>query len=204
MRSRPSTLKRKLRKQRVENLHHHPASAGSWGITLYSLRDTQRLGHAIGQSLAGGETLALIGPLGAGKTTLVRAIAGGVGATPDAVSSPTFVFIHEYRGRLPLAHVDLYRVNSVREVESTGLKDYLIGSTVAVIEWADRGISVLPPDHLEMELRHRSVGSRRIRMSATGPLSDALLIRIQQQFARAARLRAPKRTTRPKPKGKTS
>lgn len=204
MRSRRSTLKRRLRKQEVENLHHHPAAAGSCETTLHSLRDTQRLGHAIGQSLAGGETLALIGPLGAGKTTLVRAIAGGAGATPDAVSSPTFVLIHEYRGRVPLAHVDLYRVNSVREVESTGLKDYLIGSTVAVVEWADRGISVLPTDHLTMELRHRSGGSRRIRMSATGPVSDALLMRIKQQFARAARLRAPKRTTRPKPKGKTS
>lgn len=205
MRSRRSPVKHKPRNQSSGDFPlHHSASGKLWELTLRSLRDTERLGQAIGRSLFGGETLALIGPLGAGKTTLVRAIAAGIGAMPTAVSSPTFVLIHEYRGKLPLAHVDLYRVNSVREIESTGLSEYLDGSTVTVIEWADKGLSFLPTDRLEMELRHCSVGSRRIRMSSTGPSSDALLIRIKEQFARTKRLRASKRMRRPKSQGKTS
>src|SRR5689334_4764346 len=110
-----------------------------WKLISSSARDTDRLGRAIGRGLRGGEILALVGPLGAGKTALVRGIALGLGAAPASVSSPTFVLIHEYRGRLPLVHVDLYRVGSHVELESTGLVDYFNGMTIAVIEWADRG-----------------------------------------------------------------
>src|SRR5262245_9267813 len=80
-----------------------------WRRSLPSLRDTDRLGRAIGSVLEGGESLALSGTLGAGKTALVRGIATGLGAPAEAVSSPTFVLLHEYHGRLPLAHIDLYR-----------------------------------------------------------------------------------------------
>ena len=142
-----------------------------WELASRSSLHTDRLGRAIGQALQGGETLALFGQLGAGKTALVRGIAAGLGAPSTAVSSPTFVFIHEYRGRLPLAHVDLYRVRSIHEAESTGLEDYLCSSTVAAIEWADKGLSLLPQDHLEILLRHQSVGSRTIQLAATGPMS---------------------------------
>ena len=72
-----------------------------------------------------------------GKTALVRGMAQGLGAASASVSSPTFVLIHEYYGRLPLTHVDLYRIRSVVELESTGLADYLSGRNVTVIEWAD-------------------------------------------------------------------
>ncbi len=133
------------------------------------------MGQAIGRALAGGETLALSGQLGAGKTALVRGIAQGLGADPADVSSPTFVLIHEYRGRLPLAHVDLYRLNNLRELESTGLAEYFAGPTVMAIEWAERGLGWLPEDRLEIQLRHRTVGSRTIRLQATGPDSTRLL-----------------------------
>jgi tRNA threonylcarbamoyladenosine biosynthesis protein TsaE len=147
-----------------------------WQLALPSPRHTDRLGRAIGSALHGGESLALYGPLGSGKTALVRGIAAGLG-TSDAVSSPTFVLLHEYRGRLPLAHVDLYRLNSSKEVDSIGLDDYFSGSTVVVIEWADKAPGILPPDRLEIQLRHRTVQSRSIRLMATGPLSAALLAR---------------------------
>lgn len=175
-----------------------------WEMTSSSPLQTDRLGRMIGAALQGGETLALFGPLGAGKTALVRGIAAGLGAPQAAVSSPTFVFIHEYRGRLPLAHVDLYRVTSTREAESTGLEEYLSGSTVAAIEWAGKGLSILPEDRLEIELRHRAVGSRTIRLSATGPASGALLERTRRNHARTAGLSVSKRLTPPKPKGKAS
>lgn len=167
-----------------------------WELTSSSIRDTDRLGRALGQGLRGGEILALFGPLGAGKTTLVRGIAIGSGAPLTAVSSPTFVFIHEYRGRLPLAHVDLYRIASVRELESTGLEEYLSGPTVTVIEWADKASSWLPNDCLEIELRHLAVRSRTIRLTARGPVSAALLRQAKVDFDRTAAGATNRRLTR--------
>lgn len=86
-----------------------------WTLLSSSSQQTDRLGQALGRTLRGGETIALYGPLGAGKTALVRGIAQGLGAAPEAVTSPTFVVIHEYQGRLPLAHMDWYRITSLRE-----------------------------------------------------------------------------------------
>src|SRR5689334_23165438 len=116
----------------------------TWRRSLSSPLETDRLGRVIGSVLMGGESLALSGTLGAGKTALVRGIAAGLGAPAEAVSSPTFVLLHEYRGRLPLAHVDLYRIDSLRDTESIGLDDYLSGSTVVAVEWADKALALLP------------------------------------------------------------
>jgi tRNA threonylcarbamoyladenosine biosynthesis protein TsaE len=137
--------------------------------------------------LTGGESLALSGALGAGKTALVRGIAAGLGAPAGAVTSPTFVLVHEYQGRLPLVHVDLYRLHSEQQAEFIGLNDYLSGATVVAVEWADKAPRILPEDRLEMELRHRTVQSRSIRFRATGPLSAALLARIKHHCASLVR-----------------
>jgi tRNA threonylcarbamoyladenosine biosynthesis protein TsaE len=169
MRSKQSTAKKRV--------------SGSWRRSLASLLHTDQLGRAIGSVLTGGESLALSGALGAGKTALVRGIAAGLGAPAQAVTSPTFVLLHEYRGRLPLAHLDLYRLNSGKEAASIGLDDYLTGSTVVAVEWADKAPEILPHDRLEMELRHCTVQSRSIRFTATGPLSAALLARIKNHCA---------------------
>jgi len=175
----------------------------AWAFTSDSPVQTHRLGQVIGRALQGGDTLALYGPLGAGKTALVKGIAAGLGAAGSSVSSPTFVLIHEYKGRLPLAHVDLYRLGSAQDLESTGLVDYLRGSTVTAIEWAEKGRGILPGDRLEIELRHRTVGSRTIRLTAAGPRSATLLERVAAQMGRAGAsitARTPKR----KPKGNRS
>ena len=124
--------------------------------------------------------LALIGALGAGKTAMVRGIAAGLSAPPDSVSSPTFVLVHEYRGRLPLIHVDLYRLHSDAELESIGLSDYFTDQTVVAIEWADRFLAMLPEDRLEVRLTHRSPATRTVRLAAKGPQSRSLLTRIDQ------------------------
>jgi tRNA threonylcarbamoyladenosine biosynthesis protein TsaE len=165
---------------------------------------TDQLGSAIGAALQGGESLALYGPLGAGKTVLVRGIARGLNVSPNAVSSPTFVLLHEYRGRLPLAHIDLYRLRTRAEVESIGLQDYFSGSTVVAIEWADKAHGILPDDRLEMELRHRTVQSRSIKLTATGPLSAALLARTRKNDALSSRLTRSGRPLSPKAKGTSS
>ncbi|BCA54998.1 hypothetical protein W02_21380 [Nitrospira sp. KM1] len=140
---------------------------------------------AIGRALKGGETLALFGQLGAGKTALVKGIAKGIGSDTSRVSSPTFVFINEYGGRLPLAHVDLYRTESLHQVESTGIQDHWIGNTVVAIEWADKGLQLLPDDRLEIELRHNSIRSRTVRLHATGRLAARLLRRAKELHRRS-------------------
>ncbi|HXF92974.1 MAG TPA: tRNA (adenosine(37)-N6)-threonylcarbamoyltransferase complex ATPase subunit type 1 TsaE [Nitrospiraceae bacterium] len=140
-----------------------------------SVEDTERLGRVIGRALRGGEVIGLYGDLGTGKTTLVRGIAAGLRAAPRLVSSPTFVLIHEYRGRLLLAHADLYRLASPDDVAQTGLSDYLDGTTVTVVEWADHAGAELPNDRLEIRITHRGRETRVLHLSATGPISGALL-----------------------------
>jgi tRNA threonylcarbamoyladenosine biosynthesis protein TsaE len=134
----------------------------------------------LGRTLLGGETIALYGPLGAGKTALVRGIAQGLGASPTAVTSPTFVVVHEYQGRLPLAHMDWYRISSLHELESTGAIEYFSGQTVTAIEWAEKGLALLPQDRIEITLSHRAAQSRTIQLRATGPTSDDLLARTRK------------------------
>ena len=165
-------------------------------IISSSSYETDRLGRAIGLSLQGGEMLALLGPLGTGKTALVRGIAAGLGAAPAMVSSPTFVLIHEYRGRLPLAHVDLYRIATLPELESTGLAEYLAAPAVTAIEWADRALSWLPDDRLEIELHHLTTRSRRIRLRAGGPHSARLLLETERRLLQGKLSRA--RNKRPR------
>jgi tRNA threonylcarbamoyladenosine biosynthesis protein TsaE len=159
-----------------------------WKLVSSSHQYTDRLGQMLGRTLRGGETIALYGPLGAGKTALVRGIAQGLGASPTAVTSPTFVMIHEYQGRLPLAHVDLYRIRSPRELESIGLIEYFSGQTVTAIEWADKGHAALPQDRIEITLNHRAVRSRTIQLSATGPNSDEVLALARRQYSKTIRV----------------
>jgi len=164
-----------------------PASDLPWELVSTSHQHTTRLGQAIGHVLRGGETIALYGPLGAGKTALIRGIAVGLNASPTAVTSPTFVVIHEYQGRLPLAHVDLYRIRSPRELESTGLIEYFSGQTVTAIEWADKGLIALPQDRIEIALNHRAARSRTIQLNVTGPKSHKVLALARRQYSKTAR-----------------
>ncbi|ALA60846.1 tRNA (adenosine(37)-N6)-threonylcarbamoyltransferase complex ATPase subunit type 1 TsaE [Nitrospira moscoviensis] len=147
-------------------------------VSLPSGAATETLGRSIGQAARGGEVLALVGELGAGKTSLVRGIADGLQASA-AVSSPTFVLIHEYQGRLPLVHVDLYRLRSEAEAETIGLQEYFDGRAVTAIEWADRFPALLPADRLDVRLLHVSPTARTAELSARGPASRALLNRMR-------------------------
>jgi tRNA threonylcarbamoyladenosine biosynthesis protein TsaE len=205
MRSKRSAVNgNRLRRTARSSRRTSTPSSRVWKLSTPSPLHTDRLGKAIGSALQGGETLALFGPLGAGKTALVRGVAAGLGASPRAVSSPTFVLIHEYRGRLPLAHIDLYRLCSSREIESIGLEEYLSGSTVTAIEWADKGEAMLPKDRLEIELRHQSFQSRTIRLMATGPLSAALLANARRRHTRPSKLPIARRAPSGKPKKASS
>lgn len=159
------------------------AQSAKWRWLSRSPKETEQLGHAIGESLQGGEVLALYGELGTGKTSLVRGIAGGVGAPPRMVTSPTFVLIHEYRGRLQLAHADLYRVGNPDELQQIGLSDYFNGETVVAIEWAEKAIDELPSDRLEIRLSHKGERRRDLEVEAFGGTAHALLRRIRSRMA---------------------
>ena len=110
-----------------------------------SALETREAGRRLAQSLRGGGILSLEGPLGAGKTTFVQGLAEGLGCPPDAVSSPTFTLVHEYEGgRLPLVHMDLYRLESEDELVALGFDDLASSSNVLAIEWGDKFSSALP------------------------------------------------------------
>lgn len=116
-----------------------------------SVADTHRLGQALGEVAQPGLVVALVGQLGAGKTTFTRAVAQGLGlANPREVTSPTFVLIQEYPARIPVYHFDTYRLNDAGEFLDLGAEEYFADDGVCMIEWADRVAHVLPDDRLEI------------------------------------------------------
>jgi tRNA threonylcarbamoyladenosine biosynthesis protein TsaE len=137
---------------------------------------TQSLGHRLGQLLFPGAVVALVGPLGAGKTFLARAIAEGLGI-PDSrvVNSPTFVLIQEYQARLPIYHFDVYRLHVIEQFADLGVHEYFTGDGVCLVEWADRVASLLPKDRLWIELEVTGEASRRMHLQAAGPKYDEVL-----------------------------
>lgn len=114
--------------------------------------ETREVGAAIAQLLVPGDVVSLTGDLGAGKTCLVQGAAGALGVT-EQVNSPSFVLLREYRGRIPVAHVDIYRLDRVQEVLDLGFEDLLDPRGVVFIEWGDAIEGLLPASHLEVELR---------------------------------------------------
>jgi len=107
-------------------------------ITTQSETETGEVGRKLASTLEPGAVVLLVGDLGAGKTALVRGLAEGLGVPPEDVSSPTFTLMQEYRGgRVPLIHVDLYRLNDPREIDDLGLEELGMESVLA-IEWAEK------------------------------------------------------------------
>jgi tRNA threonylcarbamoyl adenosine modification protein YjeE len=145
---------------------------------------TRSAGAALARAVTGGDAIALVGDLGAGKTTftggLVAALGGG-----DA-SSPTFALIHEYPGgRLIVWHVDLYRLERRAELQELGLDDVLGDRRgICVVEWADRFDGVMPRDHLRLELAHAATG-RTLTAHGTGPRGAVLASDLTAELLRS-------------------
>ena len=138
-------------------------------ITTCSQDETAAVGRRLAPRLDRGSVLLLVGDLGAGKTALVRGLAEGLGVPPEDVSSPTFTLMQEYRGgRVPLIHVDLYRLNDAREIDDLGLEELGLNSVLA-IEWAEK----LPrpiADAIEVRIDHGDGDIRTITLSGSSAL----------------------------------
>jgi tRNA threonylcarbamoyladenosine biosynthesis protein TsaE len=136
---------------------------------------TRRLGRRLGRAAQPGTCLALVGPLGAGKTQLAKGVARGLDIR-SVVNSPTFIIVNEHPGRLPLFHVDAYRLTDADEARQAGVFDERQAQGVTVIEWADRLDGWLPADLLWIELESDATrpDRRTIRWRATGARHAAL------------------------------
>lgn len=134
-------------------------------VITRSAEGTVQLGEEIGLSLKPNDVIALVGSLGAGKTTLVQGIAQGLGVK-DYVTSPTFIIINEYKGRLPFFHVDLYRLNDLSEIEDLGIEEYFTRGGVCVIEWGEKLGKMLPREAKAIELKVISETEREICISS--------------------------------------
>lgn len=131
---------------------------------------TRALGEAIAAELRPGDFVGLSGDLGAGKTSLARAIAEAMGVPSEQIASPTFSIFHPYLGgRLPLWHADLYRLGDEEELEATGFFELLEGEGALLVEWIDRIPSAAPSSWLHIELRHVDEESREAVIEAHGP-----------------------------------
>jgi len=136
---------------------------------------TRALGQQLGARLERGDVIALQGDLGAGKTNFTQGLAQGLAIVED-VNSPTFILANEYfSGRLPLYHIDAYRVADAAEADAFGLDDYLNGDGVTVVEWAERVRAALPSDVLWLTLDYCGENERRLEFSAYGAQSAARL-----------------------------
>ena len=130
-------------------------------ISIYtdSVEETRNLGRVIGSNISPGDILLLTGGLGAGKTTLTQGILWGLGSDEYA-RSPTFVLVNEYHARIPVYHMDLYRLDTFEEIDGLGLEDYLFGDGLCVIEWADKAQGYFPLDHVDISIETVSDNSR--------------------------------------------
>jgi len=121
-------------------------------------------GKRFGATLRPGDVVALSGELGAGKTHLVKGIAAAWGVDPDTVSSPTFTIAHEYAGRTPVHHLDLYRLSGLEDARRVGLDAYFVGEGICVVEWPERVPELFPEDTLVIRMRPGPDGGRVLEL----------------------------------------
>ena len=138
-------------------------------IKTHSVDETRKLGQKIGALIKQPLVIALTGDLGSGKTAFVQGLAKGL-EVPDGyyITSPTFTLINEYPGRYPLVHVDLYRLETIDDLEDIGLDEMLHGQAVLAIEWADKLSDGLPAEHLLVTLEILDDDCRSLGLNATG------------------------------------
>ncbi len=151
-----------------------------FSIITTSVEQTERTGELLGRLLKAGDLICLYGDLGSGKTSLTSGIAMGLEVAENYITSPTFIFVNEYRGRLPLYHIDLYRLGDPLELEGIGFEEYIDSDGVTVIEWAERAEEVLPDERLSLYLSYTSENGREIGFLADGKRYERLLDEVRK------------------------
>ena len=162
----------------------------SWSVVSTSARQTRAWGKRLGKLLRGGEIVGLIGELGTGKTCFVRGMAEGLDVDSEAwIRSPTFTLINEYRGRLPVFHIDLYRIGSRGELEGLNLREYLYSEGVSVIEWFDHLPAGEVDECLELTIAHGGGAKRELKFAARGERYEKILESLKKQQFKGSRFK---------------
>lgn len=141
-------------------------------VSSRSAAETMALGRALASQLRPGDVVAFYGDLGAGKTTMIKGVARGLGVT-ELVKSPSFVVVTEYRGRLPVYHIDLYRLSGQSNFDDVGLDSCLSGDGVSLVEWAERAESWLPAEAIRVRITVEGEGRGLEISGLRGPLEPA-------------------------------
>ncbi len=150
---------------------------GTLQITTASAAETQELGRKLGAAANPGTVFLMSGQLGAGKTCLTQGIAGGLGVMGNP-RSPTFVFVTQHKGRMPLFHVDLYRIKADTDPLDFGLEEYFDRDGVTVIEWAEKAPSLTPAEYLKVTIAIKGESSREITLEPHGKKYAELLRKV--------------------------
>jgi tRNA threonylcarbamoyladenosine biosynthesis protein TsaE len=151
-------------------------------LNSHSPEQTQLLGSYLGKLARKADVFLLTGELGTGKTCLVQGIARGLNVKEYAFS-PSFVILRQYHGRLPLYHVDFYRLNRIEEIADLGLRDYFYGDGVCVVEWAEKGLQVTPQDNLLISIHYVPVSptGRSIHLKPQGERYSQLIQQLKKE-----------------------
>ena len=148
-------------------------------LTSRSPEWTQRFGKELGLLVQAGDVILLTGNLGAGKTCLTQGIAWGLDIGGYA-RSPSFVVVNEYKGRLPMYHIDLYRLDNIAEIIDLGLDDYLYGKGLCVVEWADKAPGLMPIQNMLIKIDFLGDNERKLELTARGDRYKDMLSRFKQ------------------------
>lgn len=144
-------------------------------IQLKDLGDTEKLGNILGNLAEPGDVICLEGDLGAGKTTISQAIASGLDVPDNCyVTSPSFAILHEYEGRMPMYHMDFYRLQEAGEVEDLGFEEYFYLDGLTVIEWSSRAVDILPDERMILDIKIIGNHSRTVALKGTPKFSRKL------------------------------
>jgi tRNA threonylcarbamoyladenosine biosynthesis protein TsaE len=155
-----------------------------FSVITSSPEQTWEIGRLLGNLLDAGDTVGLYGDLGAGKTNFAYGIARGLDVQEQYITSPTFTFVNEYQGRIPLYHVDLYRLNAPDELANIGFDEYIESDGVTVIEWAERAEDELPVERLSVYFTYVDETSREIGFRGEGERYEKLVEELKQELDR--------------------
>jgi tRNA threonylcarbamoyladenosine biosynthesis protein TsaE len=160
-----------------------PGESGEF--LTHSPQETMQLGKILGELLVPGDVVALIGDLGAGKTTLAKGIASGAGVEDEGdVTSPTFVLVNEYQGRFPVYHADLYRLQEAHEAEDLGWEEFIFGDGISLMEWAEKIPEILPEDRIEIRISWLSAEERKFMITGRSAQTKNIVRLLQSKWER--------------------